>query len=142
MGVFYYLRYPLLGLDLAVKKVAGQLIFQTMLRGTQETKSWNEDYPFWRKDMFLDPAFPAMYFIEKKYSADPTNWWIPNCSAAEAVLRSAGLKIVSHPEEETWICELESSNAAKRYVVDREFAGELIADEGEQPCGGSGNAVE
>ncbi len=144
MGVFYHLRYPLLGLDLAVKKIAGQMIFQTMLRGTEEVKTWEADYPFSRKDMFLDPAFPAMYFVEKKYSSDPTNWWIPNCSAAEAILRSAGLKIVSHPEEETWICELKPNSEMKGYVVDQEFAGELIPDEdeGEQPRGGSGNAVE
>jgi len=142
MGVFYHLRYPLLGLDLAVKKIAGKMIFQTMLRGSQETKCWQEDYPFRRKDIFLDPAFPAMYFIEKKYSGDPTNWWIPNCAAAEAILRTAGLKIISHPEEETWICGLKPSRTNRRYVVDQEFAGELIPDEGEQPRGGSGNAVE
>jgi tRNA (mo5U34)-methyltransferase len=142
MGVFYHLRYPLLGLDLAVKKIARQMIFQTMLRGTEETKSWEEDYPFWREDIFLDPAFPATYFIERKYSGDATNWWIPNCAAAESILRSAGLKIVSHPEEETWICELKPSGMNGRYVVDQEFAGELILDEGEQPRGGSGNAME
>jgi len=112
-----------------------------MLRGTEETKSWAEDYAFWRKDIFLDPTFPAMYFIERKYSGDPTNWWIPNCSAAESILRSAGLKVVSHPEEETWICELKPSRTDRRYVVDQEFAGELIPDEGE-PHGGSSDAVE
>ena len=142
MGVFYHLRYPLLGLDLAVKKVGGQIVFQTMLRGSEVVKSWQEDYPFWRKDIFLDPAFPAMYFIETKYSGDPTNWWIPNSSAAESMLRSAGLRIVSHPEDETWICELKPGRSDGRYVVDQEFAGELIPDEGEQPRGGSGNAVE
>lgn len=141
MGLFYHLRYPLLGLDLAVKRVAGKMIFQTMLRGTEHVQAWNDDYPFWRKDMFLDPAFPQMYFIEKKYSADPTNWWIPNRAAAEAILRSAGLEIVSHPEEETWICELKP-RLKRRYVVDMEFAGELSPDEGEQCRGGSGNAVE
>ena len=142
MGVFYHLRYPLLGLDLAVKKVAGQMVFQTMLRGPEETRSWLEDYPFWRKDIFLDPAFPSMYFIEKKYAGDPTNWWVPNRAAAEAILRSAGLTIISHPEEETWICELNPRVSSSRYVVDQEFAGELIPDEGEDPCGGSSDAVE
>jgi tRNA (mo5U34)-methyltransferase len=142
MGVFYHLRYPLLGLDLAVKKVAGQMIFQTMLRGSEETRPWQDDYPFSRKDIFLDPAFPAMYFIEKQYSGDPTNWWIPNFAAAEAILRSAGLRILSHPEQETWICELRSSNSNRHYVVDQEFAGELIPDQGDPSRGGSGNAVE
>ncbi len=132
MGVFYHLRYPVLGLDLAVKKVAGKMIFQTMLRGSRELKEWERDYSFWQKDMFLDPAFPAMYFIEKKYSSDPTNWWIPNRSAAEAILRSAGMNIISHPEEETWVCEPRRANRDGRYVVDLEFAGELAPDEGDE----------
>ncbi|PYQ42249.1 MAG: TIGR04290 family methyltransferase [Acidobacteria bacterium] len=144
MGVFYHLRYPLLGLDLAVKKAAGTFIFQSMLRGSNETGSWASDYSFWQDKMFLDPTFPAMYFIEKKYCSDPTNWWIPNRSAAEAMLRSAGLKIISHPEHETWICQPESTHRNGRYVVDLEFAGELAPEEeeGEDLHGGSRNAVE
>jgi tRNA (mo5U34)-methyltransferase len=142
MGVFYHLRYPLLGLDLAVKKVAQTMVFQTMLRGSLETRSWASDYSFWQQDMFLNSVFPAMYFIEKKYASDPTNWWIPNRSAAEAMLRSSGLEIISHPEEETWICEPRESLRNGRYVADLEFAGELDLDEGEQEHGGSGDAVE
>ena len=144
MGVFYHLRYPLLGLDLAVKKAAGTFIFQSMLRGSKEAGSWASDYSFWQDKMFLDPTFPAMYFIEKKYCSDPTNWWIPNRSAAEAMLRSAGLRIISHPEHETWICQPQSTHRNGRYVVDLEFAGELAPEEeeGEDLHGGSRNAVE
>lgn len=131
MGVFYHLRYPLLALDTVVKKVDGQLIFQTMLRGSQETREWKKDYSFWHTDVFLDPAFPAMYFIENKYSGDPTNWWIPNRAAAEAMLRSSGLQIVSHPEEETWICTPNRVQRDGRYVIDLEMAGELTPDERE-----------
>ena len=129
MGVFYHLRYPLLGLDLAVKKVNGQLIFQTMLRGSNETCRLEGDYPFWQKDVFLDPRFPRMFFIEKMYSSDPTNWWIPNRAAAEAMLRSSGLQITGHPEEETWICSPTWVKRAGRYVVDLEFAGEVVLPE-------------
>lgn len=139
MGVFYHLRYPLLGLDLATKKVAGQMIFQTMLRGSDEERVCAADYTFWQKDMFLDPAFPAAYFIEKKYASDPTNWWIPNRAGAEAMLRSSGLDIVSHPEEETWICRPKFSD---RYVVDMEFAGEVLLDEGGAADGRSRDALE
>ena len=129
MGVFYHLRYPLLGLDLAVKKVNGKLIFQTMLRGSNETPPLEGDYPISRKDIFLDPRFPRMYFIEKEYSSDPTNWWIPNRAAAEAMLRSSGLEIIARPEEETWICSPTWVKRAGRYVVDMEFAGELVPPE-------------
>ena len=142
MGVFYHLRYPLLGLDLAVKKVSQTMVFQTMLRGWPEAQTLASDYSFWQQDIFLNSRFPAMYFIEKKYASDPTNWWIPNRSAAEAMLRSSGLEIVSHPEEETWVCKPRNSVRDGQYVVDLEFAGELDVDEGEQPHGGSRDAVE
>jgi tRNA (mo5U34)-methyltransferase len=46
-----------------------------------------------------------MYFVEKRYSHDPTNWWIPNRACSEAMLRSAGFEIVDHPEEEVYICK-------------------------------------
>jgi len=125
------LRYPLWALDTAVTKVGGKMVFQTMLRGSRESQTWADDYSFWRKDIFFDSNFPAMYFIERKYSNDPTNWWIPNRAAAEAMLRSSGLDIISHPEEETWICEPARVQHKGRYVVDLELAGELKPHEGE-----------
>ncbi len=48
MGVFYHLRYPLYALDKLVTKVAGRMVFQTMLRGSDEVKEWEPDYDFWR----------------------------------------------------------------------------------------------
>ncbi len=75
-----------------------------MLRGSRTTQRVEEDYPFWEKSIFDLPGFPKMHFIEKSYSQDPTNWWIPNRACAEAVLRSAGFKIESMPEPEVFIC--------------------------------------
>ena len=45
-----------------------------------------------------------MYFIEKRYAGDPTNWWIPNRACVEAMLRSAGFTILAHPEREVFVC--------------------------------------
>lgn len=142
MGVFYHLRYPLLGLDTAVKKVAGKMVFQTMLRGSREAYACAADYSFWQENIFRNPGFPAMYFIEKEYSSDATNWWIPNRGAAEAMVRSAGLRIISHPEEETWICEPARAERNGRYVRDLEFCGGLKPEEQEQKHGGSRDALE
>jgi len=125
MGVFYHLRYPLFALDKIIKKVAGKLVFQTMIRGSEEARIWNDDYPFWNKEIFRDPDFPAMYFIEKSYSHDYTNWWIPNRAAVEAMLRSSGLEIIEHPEPETWICEPRRSTQRGRYILDLELEGTL-----------------
>ena len=126
MGVFYHLRYPLYALDKVIKKVKGSLVFQTMVRGALTSPDLRDDYHFWNTEVFTRPDFPCMYFIEKKYAGDPTNWWIPNHGAMEAMLRSAGLEIRAHPEQETWICA--PSQVTKedgRYILDHELAGTL-----------------
>jgi tRNA (mo5U34)-methyltransferase len=125
MGLFYHLRYPLFALDKIIKKVGKRLVFQTMIRGSQDVSLWDEDYPFWNKDVFLHPDFPAMYFIEKSYSNDPTNWWIPNRGAVESMLRSSGLEILQHPESETWICAPRNVTREGRYILDMELDGML-----------------
>lgn len=125
LGVFYHLRYPLLALDRVVKKVGGKLIFQTMLRGSEDAREWEQNYQFWDKSIFHEEDFPRMYFIEREYSDDPTNWFIPNRGAAEASLRSAGLEIVQHPETETWVCVPKAVERNGRYIVDMELDGTL-----------------
>jgi tRNA (mo5U34)-methyltransferase len=127
LGVFYHLRYPLFALDKIVKKVAptGKLVFQSMIRGSDRSGVWGEDYHFWDKAIFENRDFPRMFFVEKSYAGDPTNWWIPNCSAAEAMLRSSGLEIVAHPESETWICAPQRVMRDGQYLLDLELAGTL-----------------
>jgi tRNA (mo5U34)-methyltransferase len=125
MGVFYHLRYPLYAMDKVIKKIGGKLLFQTMLRGSDRTRKWAENYHFWNKEIFSDPDFPCMYFIEQKYADDPTNWWIPNTSAAEAMLRSSGLEIVQQPEPETWVCVPGNVVREGKYILDLELAGTL-----------------
>lgn len=105
LGVLYHLRHPLLALDLIREHVAGDLlVFQSMQRGAKDSKEWAQDYDFWVKDQFDDPAWPKMHFVEHYYSGDWTNWWVPNNAAAEAMLRSAGFEIIDHPEQEVFVC--------------------------------------
>jgi tRNA (mo5U34)-methyltransferase len=125
MGVFYHLRYPLFALDNIIKKVSSKLIFQTMIRGSEEPKTYESNYHFWNKSIFNDPQFPQMYFIESEYANDPTNWWIPNASACESMLRSSGLQIVSRPETETWVCEPRSVQRDGKFLLDLELEGTL-----------------
>jgi tRNA (mo5U34)-methyltransferase len=111
MGVLYHLRHPLLALDLLARHVVKDtLVFQSLLRGSPDAGPVQPDYPFSETDIFERPDFPRMYFIEKSYSGDDTNWWIPNRAAAEAMLRSAGFAIVDHPEEEVFICKRRGVN--------------------------------
>ncbi len=106
MGVLYHLRHPLLALDILRDTVVKDImVFQSMQRGSKELMQLQEDYPFWETSIFDNDAYPKMYFVEKKYSHDPTNWWIPNRACVEAMLRSSGFRIVSNPEEEVYVCE-------------------------------------
>lgn len=125
MGVLYHLRYPLFALDKVVKKVGGKLLFQTMIRGSEQVRTWERNYHFWNKDIFTSPEFPQMYFIEHSYANDQTNWWIPNRAAAEGMLRSSGLEILAHPESETWICAATNAQREGKYVLDLELEGKL-----------------
>lgn len=105
MGVLYHLRHPLLALDLIYEHVAGdQLLFQCLQRGSEEVSDVTEDYPFSETEIFNEPGFPKLHFIEHRYSGDPTNWFIPNRAAVEAMLRSSGFEIEARPEPEVYLC--------------------------------------
>lgn len=105
MGVLYHLRHPLLALDILFEHVTRDiLVFQSMLRGSRDVRFVREDYDFEDEAPFAAAAYPRLFFVEGKYAGDPTNWWIPNRSCAEAMLRSAGFAIIDNPEEEVYIC--------------------------------------
>ncbi len=109
MGVLYHLRHPLLALDILHEHAVKDLfVFQSMLRGSPGTAPVHDNYPFDETEVFNLPDFPKLYFIEKKYSSDETNWWIPNRACAEAILRSSGFAILEHPEPEVFICRRRS----------------------------------
>lgn len=108
MGVFYHLRHPLLALDLIRRHAlapGGQMLFQTMLRGTQEVAEVPPDAGFDDHGMFGHAGAPLAWFIEHAYAGDPSNWFVPNRAGAEAMLRAAGFAPVLQPEPEIWLCE-------------------------------------
>ncbi len=105
MGVLYHLRHPLLALDLIHEHVAkDMLLFQSMQRGSREVAEVAEDYEFNEPAPFDEPGYPKLHFIERRYSHDETNWWVPNRACTEAMLRSAGFKIEAQPEHEVYLC--------------------------------------
>jgi tRNA (mo5U34)-methyltransferase len=105
IGVLYHLRHPLLALDLIHEHVARDLlVFQSMQRGSDDVLPLAPDYEFSETRVFDDPSYPKLHFIEREYAHDPTNWWTPNRACSEAMLRSAGFEILSHPEAEVYIC--------------------------------------
>jgi tRNA (mo5U34)-methyltransferase len=105
MGVLYHLRHPLLALDLIHEHVADDLLlFQSMQRGSRDVAAVAPDYDFQESAHFDAPGYPKLHFVEHRYSHDQTNWWVPNRACAEAMLRSAGFEIASHPEDEVYLC--------------------------------------
>jgi tRNA (mo5U34)-methyltransferase len=106
LGVLYHLRYPLLALDLIRRHVGGgMLLVQSMLRGSPDVTRLEADYPFVETEVFSQPEYPRLHFVEHSYSGDWTNWWIPNRACLEAMLRSAGYDLVAHPEAEVYLCK-------------------------------------
>lgn len=105
LGVLYHLRHPLYALEQVARLVRGRLIFQTLERGSSEIMEVAEDYPITERNVFFDDRYPRLHFVEQRFAGDPTNWWIPNRAASEAMLRSVGLRIVDRPCHEVYVCE-------------------------------------
>jgi tRNA (mo5U34)-methyltransferase len=119
MGVLYHLRYPLLALDLLAEHVVkDRFIFQSLTRGSDEVALLEDDYPFDETTVFNQPGFPLLHFIEKSYSLDPTNWWIPNRACAEAMLRSAGFEIEANADADTYICKRVNNDERHKYLAE------------------------
>jgi tRNA (mo5U34)-methyltransferase len=105
MGVFYHLRYPLLGLDIVCQKVGRLMLFQTLTVPGKEVfeQTWNRDFA--DRDLMRDPGWPKMAFLEHGFAGDPTNHWAASHAAVEAMLRSAGMRIAARPGHEFYLCE-------------------------------------
>jgi tRNA (mo5U34)-methyltransferase len=104
MGVFYHLRYPLLGLDAVARRVRKLMVFQTLTMPGEEVYEAPVDVPIDGRETLLEPGWPRMAFIERRLADDPTNWWAPNHACVEALLRSAGLEVIGRPGHEIYLC--------------------------------------
>jgi tRNA (mo5U34)-methyltransferase len=109
MGVFYHLRYPLLALDIVAQKLRKFMVFQTLSLPGDEIYSAPADMPLDEREEMLEKGWPRMAFIEKNLAGDPTNWWAPNRSCIEAMLRTCGLKVTARPGHEMYIAEPDAS---------------------------------
>jgi tRNA (mo5U34)-methyltransferase len=121
MGVLYHLRHPLLALDGLAEKTVRLLVLQTLTMPGQEAVAPPPDLRLSRRRAMLAPGWPRMAFVERRLAGDPTNWWAPNAACVEAILRTAGLRAVERPGDETWICEPSPAPAAIRHLVRAEL---------------------
>ncbi|HZC35929.1 MAG TPA: TIGR04290 family methyltransferase, partial [Chthoniobacterales bacterium] len=110
MGVFYHLRYPLLGLDIAARKARKFLVFQSLTIPDLDVDTKTVDHAeslggLDKRQELAAPGWPRMAFIEESFAGDPTNWWIPNRAGILSMLRSCGLRITAEPGDEIFLCE-------------------------------------
>ena len=105
LGVLYHLRYPLLALEVVAERVRETLVFQTLTTPDEDVAEVPSDVPFEQRGLLVSSHWPRMSFVERSFAGDPTNWWVPNAAAVEAMLRTAGLEIVGRPGHEIWLCE-------------------------------------
>jgi tRNA (mo5U34)-methyltransferase len=104
MGVLYHLRHPLYALERVARRVGRRLVLQSMVRGSPELLVPPADFPLDATAPFEDPRFPALYFIERSYGGDATNWFVPNESGLAALIRSCGLVIEEHRRPGVYFC--------------------------------------
>lgn len=117
LGVLYHLRYPQLALDLLAPMVTGQMIVQTLTMPGDVEVTVPADVPFEQRDRLAAEGWPKAAFIERSFAGDATNWWAPDDGCVQAMLRSAGLRVVSTPAHEIYVCErndVEDETAALR----------------------------
>ncbi|HUP27857.1 MAG TPA: TIGR04290 family methyltransferase [Chloroflexia bacterium] len=110
MGVFYHLRYPMLGLDIVSQKVGRIMVFQTLTMPGMEVYEKTSGLGIADRDMMLEAGWPKMAFIEGELAGDFSNWWAPNHAAVEAMLRSAGMKLTQALGDEIYLCEPDKEN--------------------------------
>ncbi|MFN7102814.1 MAG: TIGR04290 family methyltransferase [Pseudorhizobium sp.] len=115
MGVLYHLRHPLLALDLLYEHVVDDtMLFQCLQRGAESIPDLQENYDFAEQAIFDRPDYPKLFFVEERYASDPTNWFLPNKPAMEAMLRSSGFVIRERPEPEVYLL----GRGSRHYAVE------------------------
>jgi len=120
LGVLYHLRYPMLGLDIVSRCVGGQLVIQSLSAPDPARLVVPEDLELSHRGPLSEPGWPKLSFIEHRVAGDQTNWWAPNPPCIEAMLRSSGLRIVSAPLDEFYICEPEPEGKTSMWSWNRD----------------------
>jgi len=105
MGVFYHLRYSVLGLDVVAQCARRLLVFQSLTMPGLKVRRQTGGLGIDDREALLDPAWPKMAFFEHDFMEDRTNWWAPNHACVEALLRSSGLRVRKSLGHEMYLCE-------------------------------------
>ncbi len=98
MGVFYHLRYPLLGLEAAARRARELLVFQSLSVPEEEVVHQIDGLDDLEAlHRLTERGWPRLSFVEHEAVGDPTNRWLPNRAAMEALLRDVGFSVIARP---------------------------------------------
>jgi len=113
LGVLYHLRHPLLALDLVAERVGHRLILQTLTMPGEEPVDPPADVPIDARRVLTEPGWPRAAFVEGNLAGDPTNWWVPDPACVQAMIRSAGLRVLATPGHEIYVCQAAAEDPAR-----------------------------
>ncbi len=115
LGVLYHLRHPLLALDLVSERVGDRLILQTLTMPGEAPIAPPGDLPIHARSALARPGWPRAAFIERSLAGDPTNWWAPDDACVQAMVRSAGLRVIARPGHEIYVCRPDGEDPARAW---------------------------
>lgn len=105
IGVLYHLKHPLYALEKIASVCNETMYFQSVVRGPAGDVDPAGDYPVNEVAVFDQPAWPKLYFIERKFNGDESNWWFATRSCLKAMLRTAGFRTVEDTANpEIFVC--------------------------------------
>jgi tRNA (mo5U34)-methyltransferase len=105
IGVLYHLKHPLYALEQVASICNETMYFQSVVRGPKGDVVPEDDYPSEEETAFDHPDWPKLYFVEKKFNGDESNWWFATRSCLRAMLRTAGFRTVEDtPNPDIFVC--------------------------------------
>ena len=114
VGVLYHLKHPLYALEKVADVCNTTMYMATVIRGAWGDYQTRDDYPVGEVSVFDHPDFPRMYFIEKSYNGDPTNWWFATRSCLKAMLRVSGFSpIADTAVPDVLVCQRNRESGAR-----------------------------
>ncbi len=118
LGVFYHLRYPMLALETVVRCTRQLLVFQSLTTPGEEVHPPAADLGFGQREALAHVGWPRLSFVEGQLAGDPTNWWVPNHAAVEAMLRASGVRVVVRPGREMYLCTPDPAARSSTQALD------------------------
>ncbi len=105
VGVLYHLKHPLYALEKIGAVCRDMMLFQSVIAGPRGDFTPEENYPDGEKKVFEQATYPKLYFVEKSYNGDESNWWFATQSCLKAMLRTAGFReILATENADTFVC--------------------------------------